>query len=76
MHFLYKNLKIENFEDYPKSQLNVTERKEIKEEDDENLLEDNLDLPGTIEKAKIHGNSKKILYVKKKKYRNKNGSFL
>ena len=31
MHFLYKNLKIENFEDYPKSHLNVTERKEIKE---------------------------------------------
>ena len=39
----------------------------LEEEDEtEDLLEDMLDLPGTIQKAKLHGNAKKVLKVPNK----------
>ena len=58
----------DNEEDEVKSRLKLSKGMDDNEDEneDENLIEDLLDLPGTIEKAKIHGNSKKILYVKKK----------
>ena len=49
-----------------KSRLNLAKNND--ENEDKDLIEDILDLPGTIEKAKIHGNSKKILYIDKKNF--------
>ena len=49
-----------------KSRLNLSKNND--ENEDKDLIEDILDLPGTIEKAKIHGNSQKILYIDKKNF--------
>ena len=48
---------IKNEEEENKNKLEFDEE----EEGTEDLIEDMLDLPGTIEKAKIHGNAKKVL---------------
>ena len=64
----------ENGEDEVKSRLNFAKipNEDHKEEnEDEDLIEDILDLPGTIEKAKIHGNSKKMLFINKKNIESK-----
>ena len=64
----------ENGEDEVKSRLNfakIPNEYHEEENEDEDLIEDILDLPGTIEKAKIHGNSKKMLFINKKNIESK-----
>ncbi len=52
--------KVENSKEDPQLDRKETEE-QFDDENDENLLEDNLDLQGTIEKAKIHANAQKLL---------------
>ena len=60
----------DNEEDEVKSRLKLSKGMDDNEDEneDKDLIEDILDLPGTIEKAKIHGNSQKILYIDKKNF--------
>ena len=53
--------KVQNSKEDPQLNIQKTKDKLDDEEYDENLLEDNLDLQGTIEKAKVHANAQKLL---------------